>query len=141
MKEYFENRINLFVLIMLNLFFELALSIYIYRNKEFLMIKLNQTYRGYTRGELADFIIYGTYLNGTFNLFQYMFGIYAIFSNRVTHYQMFNTLILIGMVFRVTLSWLNIMNLFMVILKIFTYIYSRFTISLLLSVLILPQDV
>ena len=114
-------------MILLNLFFELSLTIYIYRNIDYLLIRLNQTYRGYTRDEMEQFVQFGTYINATFNLFQYMFGIYAVFSNRVTHYKSFEVLILIGMVFRLTLSYLNIMNLMMVVLKIITYVYSKFT--------------
>ena len=69
MQDYLLFRVHLFILILLNLFFELALTIYIYRNREYIIIRLNQTNRGYKRSELEDLVDYGTYLNATFNLF------------------------------------------------------------------------
>lgn len=44
--HYFYQRSMLFFMIFLNIFFELLLTIYFYRNKEIILIQLNEMYRG-----------------------------------------------------------------------------------------------
>ena len=48
MKAYFHHRFILYIMFMLNLFFETILTCYLFRNKEFLLIQLNEVYRGTT---------------------------------------------------------------------------------------------
>ena len=49
MKSYYKNRMLLYVMFLINLFFESILTMYLYRNKEFLLIQLNEIYRGYDK--------------------------------------------------------------------------------------------
>ena len=138
METYFYHRTVLFSLIMMNLFFELFLTIYIYRNKEYMVLQLNQLYRGNEYNKLLNLVETTTILNLIFNLFQYFFGFYTIASNKVTNYNCFNILMVMSIFFRCLLTYLNTMNLFMLVLKGLTLVYSKFVVSLLISVLIMP---
>ena len=139
LSQYFYHRIILFVLIMFNLFFEMGICVYTYRNSELIVTNLNTIYRGWSLSELSDFVMLTTYLNTVFNIIQYSFGFYAIFTHRVTNYQIFNILMLLSIFARVLLTYINILNILMVVLKCFTYVYSRFVLTLLFRVLILPN--
>ena len=68
MQTYFQHRVILFSLVMMNLFFELFLTIYIYRNKEYMVWQLNEIYRGWEYNNLKLFVEYTTVVNGLFNL-------------------------------------------------------------------------
>lgn len=46
---------------------------------------------------------------------------------------------IIGIFFRVLMSYVNLLNLLMLVLKCFTYVYCRYVLSLLFGVLILPH--
>ena len=49
MKSYQKNRMILYLMFLVNLFFETILTAYLFRNKEFLLIELNEIYRGYDK--------------------------------------------------------------------------------------------
>ena len=137
--EYLYHRAILFVLIMINLFFEITIGIYTYRNSDILVTYLNQEYRNYTVSQLKDILFLLTYTNFAFNMFQYAFGFFALVSHRVTTYQIFNILMLVSIMLRIFMAYVNILNILMLILKCFTYIYSRYCLTLLFRVLILPN--
>ena len=138
-RQYLYHRVVLFILMMINLFFELALTIYIYRNQDILLAQLNRIYRGYSQEYLKQVLVVTTSINTTFNLAQYAFSFFAILSHRVTNYQMLNIFMIVGIFFRVIMSYVNLLNLLMLVLKCFTYVYCRYVLSLLFGILILPN--
>ena len=121
---------------MLNLFFEALLTIYLLRNKEYLIIQLNTIYRGLKQNDME--LILEVFNTGNFliNILQYTFGFYAVFSHRIINFKIFNGLMIFGMVFRIAMTYLNIMNILMLILKAVTFIYTRYVMTLLYSILL-----
>ena len=134
-----KHRTILFLLIMINFFFELGITIYTYRNSTMMVADLNMIYRDYSVSQMENFLFLATYINTILNLFQYSFGFYAIFSHRVTNYQIFNIFMLVTIFLRIFMSYINVVNVLMLVIKCFTYIYSRFVLTLLFRVLILPN--
>ena len=80
-----------------------------------------------------------TGVNFLVNIFQYTFGFYAVFSHRIINFKIFNGLMIIGMLFRIALSYLNILNMLMLVMKAVTFIYTRYVMTLLYSVLLMPN--
>ena len=68
MQLYFDHRMVLYILIMLNLFFESLLTIYMLRNKEYLMIQLNMVYRGISINDMAKMLDFMTAANLIINM-------------------------------------------------------------------------
>ena len=52
--HYFQHRSMLFFMICLNMFFELLLSIYFFRNKDIIIMQLNEIYRDQTEGSMKS---------------------------------------------------------------------------------------
>lgn len=74
------------------------------------------------------------------NSLLYIYGYYTIFSHKVTNYQVFTIMLMISIFFGILLTYLNVLNLLMFIMKCFTYIYTRYVLSQLYTVLIIPRD-
>lgn len=125
---------------LINLFFETILTAYLYRNKEFLLIQLNEIYRGYDKKALIKIFETLIMANLGVNLLQYAVSFYAIFSHRVTNYQIMLIFMVVGMLLRVGLCYINVMNIFMLVLKLLTFVFARYVLSLLYAVLLVPED-
>ena len=63
-----------------------------------------------------------------------------MFSHRIINFKLFNGLMITGMIFRIAMTYLNIMNVLMLILKAVTFIYTRYVMTLLYSVLLIPSN-
>ena len=108
-------------MIMLNLFLECLLSIYMMRNKVFLVIFLNQKYRLVNNmDQLFDQI---NAIVFSFYSLQYLFGFYAVFSHRVFNFQIMRGFIALGVIFRAMLLFFNGLNAYMIIIKVITFVY------------------
>jgi len=70
----------------------------------------------------------------------YFYGFYTVFSHKVTNYQVFTVVLMISVFFGILLTYMNVLNLLTFILKCFTYIYARYVLSQLYTVLIIPRD-
>ena len=77
-------------------------------------------------------------MNALLNSILYIHGFYTIFSHKVTNYQCFTIFMMISIFAGILLTYLNVLNLLMFILKCFTYVYTRYVLSLLYTVLMLP---
>lgn len=139
-KQYFQNRNILYFLLTLNLLFESLLTVYIIKNEFFILKQLNQIYRFWHLDEFKSFFEGVTCINAALNSLMYVFGYFTIFSHKVTNYQVFTVLLMISIFFGILLTYLNALNLLMFILKCFTYIYTRYVLSQLYTVLIIPRD-
>ena len=52
--HYFQHRSMLFLMIFLNMFFELLLTIYFFRNKDIILIQLNEIYHSQTEDSMKS---------------------------------------------------------------------------------------
>mmetsp|Transcript_3382 Transcript_3382/g.5691 ORF Transcript_3382/g.5691 Transcript_3382/m.5691 type:complete len:135 (-) Transcript_3382:219-623(-) len=61
-------------------------------------------------------------------------------SHKVTNYLVFNVVLMISIFMGILLTYLNVLNILTFILKCFTYVYARYVLSQLYTVLIIPND-
>jgi len=134
--QYFQHRTMLFVMIALNIFFELLLTAYFYRNKEMILIQLNEMYRGQSAHTMRELFEGAALLAFFLGMLQCMYGIYALMANRLTSLQIFNFTMSLIIVFRVFLSYLSILNLFLLIVKVFTWYYVKYVMACLVNCLL-----
>jgi hypothetical protein len=69
----------------------------------------------------------------------YTLGFYAIWSHKAGYYNWFNNILLMTVFSKIVISYLNVLNLLVFIMKIVTYLYARFVLSVLHTVLVIPQ--
>ena len=65
-------------------------------------------------------------------------GFYAIWSHKANSYNWFNNILLLSILSKVLVSYLNVLNLLVFIMKLVTYLYARFVLSVLHTVLVIP---
>ena len=95
-------------------------------------------YKIYHLDDFKQFFTGVTIVNALFNSLMYVFGFYTIFTHRVTNYQIFTLLLMISVFFGILLTYLNVLNILMFILKCVTYVFSRYVLSQLYTVLMVP---
>ena len=135
---YVSNRNILYLLLGLNLIFEVLITVYIFKNEDFILKQLNQMYHIFDAEDFKDFFESVTLMNTGFNSFMYVFGFYTIFSHRVTNYTVFTMMLIVSIFFGIMLTYLNVLNILLFVLKCFTYVYSRYVLSQLYTVLMVP---
>lgn len=135
---YAKSRNILYGLLSLNLLFELFITTWIFRNEAFILKQLNQMYHVWHPAEFQKFFEAITLISTTFNSVMYLFGFFTIFSHKVTNYTVLSMLMIMSIFFGILLTYLNVLNIMMFILKCFTYVYSRFVLSQLYTVLMVP---
>lgn len=130
----------MYFLLTLNCIFEALLTVYIIKNEFFILKQLNQIYRFWHLDDFKNFFEGVTCINAAMNSLLYVFGFCTIFSHKVTNYQIFTIMLMVSIFFGILLTYLNVLNLLMFIMKCFTYIYTRYVLSQLYTVLIIPRD-
>lgn len=128
-KQYFSNRKVLYLLILLNLLFETLMTIYIIKNEEFIIKELNQIYRFWHLNDFRRFFETVTAASSGINVILYFYGFYTVYSHKVTNYQLFTVLLMVSVFFGILLTYLNVLNLLMFLMKCFTYVYARYVLS------------
>jgi len=140
-KNYMYHRKVLCVFLVLSVMYEFCLDVYLWKNKEFIITQLTEVYKNLDVDKLTNLFIYSNTIDLMLNLTLYGFGFYSLRTHKVNTFQWFNTLMLMSIFTRIIISYLNILNLLMFILKIIVYLYARFVLSFLYSVLLLPNIV
>ena len=135
---YVSNRNILYLLLGLNMLLELLITVYVFKNEGAILRQLNEMYHIWHAQEFKDFFEGCTFISSAFNSFLYVFGFYTVFSHKVTNYTIFTMLMILSIFFGIMLTYLNILNILMFVLKCFTYVYSRYVLSCLYTVLMVP---
>lgn len=128
------------MILMFSLFFEGLLTLYIYRNEIQILQQLKHIYRIRHIENFRKFYENLVGLNTGFNILLYLFGMYSVCSHKVTNYQIFLVTMSFSIFASVLLTYINVLNLLLFILKCFTYVYARLVLSELYTVLIIPND-
>ena len=76
----------------------------------------------------------------TISVLCFAFGFYALYSHKTRWYHMFNNILLLSVFLKIIISYLNVLNLLVFILKIVLFLYARFLLSILYTVLVIPRD-
>ena len=141
-EEYLDQRLVLFVILMMNVFCEVVIGIYLFKNADVLAVYINQISitKYYTQHQLETILNVSTFVNICLSVVTYFFGFRAIVTHKATTYQVFNVLLLLSVMVRVLLAYFDMTNIVMLMVQIFTYVYSRYCLMLLFRVLILPNQ-
>ena len=140
MKQYFTTRNYLYVLLILNLLLETLLTVYVFHYESFIIDQLNQVYKYKEVEKFKQFFEMITKSTAALNSLLFMYGFYTVFSHRVTNYLVFNIALMVSIFTGIMLTYLNVLNILTFIVKCFTYVYSRYVLSQLYTVLIIPRD-
>ena len=139
MRNYLHHRKVLMVFLALNLAFEILLYSYLFFNMEYIITQLAQIYKELTVEKLHRVFLICNGIDIFINFFMYSFAFYSVLTHKASKFSIFNSLLIIAIFSRIITSYLNVLNLLMFILKIVLYLYSRFVLSLLFSVLLVPE--
>ena len=86
-------------------------------------------------------IIVGTYaFDSICTVFVYAYGFNGLYTHAVHRYNSFNLWLLISVLSKMVISYFYVVNLVVCILRLVLYIYSRFLVSVLYTVLVIPRD-
>lgn len=139
-KSYFKARNIMYLLLALNLALEFVVTYYVMLHENVILAELERVYRLWRVQRFQNAFEILTAINLMLNGFLFAYGFFAVFSHRVTCYQTFMALLLVSVFFEVLCAYINVFNILLFIFKCFTYIYSRHALSLLFTVLIIPND-
>jgi hypothetical protein len=123
----------------LSLAFEISLYFYLFSNMNFIITELGQIYREISLQKLALIFKISNSVDMVINAMMYFFGFYSLYTHKATSYSIFHGCLILAVFSRIVISYLNIINLLMFIIKIILYLYARFLLSLLYSILISPS--
>ena len=65
-------------------------------------------------------------------------GFYALWSHKTSAYEWFIKLVLLTVVTKLLMAYLNVLNLLVFIMKMVLFLFARFVLSVLHTVLIVP---
>lgn len=75
-----------------------------------------------------------------FSALAYGYGFSALYTHKVKSYNSFNMWLLLCVLSKIVISYLNVLNLLVFIMKLVLYLYARFLLSVLYTVLVIPRD-
>eukprot|EP00347_Sterkiella_histriomuscorum_P021773 403332815 len=139
MKKYNAHRRNLKFFLIVNLLFEIMLYYYLFSNMDFIVSQLSEIYRDLTIEKLYRVFEMSNGIDMVINVAMYTLGYIALSSHKITIFNAYHWVLMMSIFSRIVISYLNILNLLMFIMKIVLYLYSRYVLSLLYSVLLLPN--
>lgn len=96
------------MVLIMSLIFEGLLTVYIYRNEVQILQQLKHIYRIRHIENFRKFYEYLVGLNAVFNTFLYLFGIYSVFSHKVTNYQIFLVVMSLSIFASILLTYVNV---------------------------------
>ena len=117
----------------------LFVTIYFFRNKDIIIMQLNEIYRDQTEGSMKSLFEGAAVFSFALDLIQCVYGMYALMSNRLTNIQIFNYTMSMTLVTRVFLTYLSVLNMLLLIVKLITWMYVRYVMSCLLNSMIVLQ--
>ena len=129
------------ILLTLNLIYEVLLIVYIAINHEFIITQLAEIYRNLSMDAIGKAFLAGYSIDSVINFFVYFTGFYGLYTHKAKYYNIFNNLLLLSVFTRIVISYLNVLNLLVFIMKIVLYLYARFVLSILYTVLVIPRDI
>lgn len=138
--HYLANKKGLVALLVMNCLFEGCVAYYVYTYEDVMLIQLDQIYQIGHLAQFQQFFEIVSVINHGFNFLAYLYGFYAISSNKVTSYQIFTLMLMVSLFFSVFMTYLNALNVLLFTLKIITYIFARYVMSLLFTVLLVPAS-
>lgn len=135
---YISNRNILYFLLGLNMIFEVLISYFVITHEQEILAQLDEMYHIWHPDEFKNFFEAMTFMNTFFNSALYVFGFYTIFTHKVTNYTVFTMMMVVSIFMGIMLTYLQPLNILMFVLKCITYVYARYVLSQLYTVLMVP---
>ena len=129
MDLYISNRNILYILLAMNMIFESLITYFVFKNESTILAQLDEMYHIWHPEEFKQFFEGMTFMNTFFNSILYVFGFYTIFTHKVTNYTVFTTMMVVSIFLGIMLTYLNVLNILMFVLKCVTYVYARYVLS------------
>lgn len=107
MRNYVHHRRTLIVFLVLSFIFEVLLYNYLFSNMDYIISQLSEIYRELTFEKLRSVFQVSNGVDITINIFMYVFGFHAVFSHKVTQYNMFHAVLILAVFSRIVISYLN----------------------------------
>ena len=139
LESYMQSSRLLTVMLVLNLLYEAGLIFFLVANYDYVLVQIVELYRMVTISRI-DTILRVTYtIDIVLCSLSYGAGFYAVWSHRTSAYEWFVRLVLLTAVSKIVMSYLNVLNVMVFIMKVALFLMGRFVLSLLHTVLLVPQ--
>jgi hypothetical protein len=93
-----------------------------------------------TLSTIKTWLITAYSIDSVLSLASYLTGFYSLRTHKASVHQYFTYCVLATIFTRILVSYLNVLNLLVFVMKIVVYLYSRFVLSLLFTVLLVPSN-
>ena len=140
LNKYMHHRYVLGWLLALNAIYEVCLGYYIVRNRDFMLAQLGEIYRNLDMESITQVFITCYSVDTVVTVITFGLGFYALYSHKTKYYHWFNNMLLLSVFLKIIVSYLNVLNLLVFILKIVLFLYARFLLSILYTVLVIPNE-
>ena len=127
-------------LLVINLLYEILLFAIVFYFENIISMKLSSFYGGASQEIITKLVVGCTAFDSISTIFSYAYGFSALYTHAVHRYNSFNIWLLISVLSKMITSYLYLGNAIVCILKLVLYIYSRFLLSVLYTVLVIPRD-
>jgi hypothetical protein len=138
LENYLQGRNLLACLLVLNLLYEACLLVYIVRNYDFVLTQIAEIYRLFSLSSIDTVVTLAYSLDFILGVCTFSSGFYALWSHKTIAYEWFVRLVLVTVVTKLAMAYLNVLNLLVFIMKMVLFLFARFVLSVLHTVLIVP---
>ena len=108
LKNYLHHRKVVGVLLLLNLFYELCLLVYVIVNKDFILAQLGEIYRNSSMGTIQNAFVICYAVDLVVSGLAYGYGLNALYTHKVKRYHSFNVWLLLCVFCKIVASYLNV---------------------------------
>lgn len=107
-KNYFDVRNHLYIILLLNMVFECLMTMYIVKNELEILTNLKRIYKFWHVRDFQNFFEVITAANASINLVMYLYGFYTVFSHKVTNYQVYLVFLMVTVFTGILLTYINV---------------------------------
>ena len=138
--EIFRSyRVLFFIGLILEFSLTSSLLFTTFKNKENSVLMMEEVYKDLNAEEASLFFntVFIVYM--IINAFYYPFGFYGILQKKIKHLKYFSNLALYSAIGTIFIIYINIMFIFVFILRLVLYGFAKFVINLLVSIILIPN--
>jgi hypothetical protein len=138
--EIFRSyRILFFMTLILELALMSSLLFSTFKNKENSILMMEEIYKDVNAEEISLFFNTVIFLLILLNAVYYPLGFYSILQKKVKYLKYFSTISLYSAIACIFIIYVNILFIFVFVLRLVLYGFSKFVINLLVSIILLPN--
>jgi hypothetical protein len=126
-------------MLLLNLIYEICLLVYLVRNYSFILAQISEIYRLVSIPTIDKVVTTVYVFDIILGLATYLLAAYTLCSHKAFSYEWLVKLMLVILFSKLLMSYLNVLNLLVFIMKVALFVFTRFVQSVLATVLVIPQ--